>query len=487
MSSISSPGFLPQIKLSRLLLALTLALGGCAQLPQSEPTLSMKTGADFPATNAFATTTSATSIWPDERWWQAYQDEQLNALIDEALRDAPDMSAAAARLARAEAFSQVKNAATKPQVNANASITEQKMSYNYLTPKSMTPNGWNDYGRATLDVSWELDFWGRNRAALAAATSQEQASRAEYAQARLTLAAAIASQYADLAQLFVLRDTLQRSVEIRQKTVQMFADRFAYGMETKGGLSEAKVRLISAEAELLANEEQIGLQRYRIAALLGAGPDRALAISRPTVNLQMPNGLPAELATNLLGRRPDIVAARLQAEASAHNIDQKKAEFYPNINLSAFIGVQSLDLNMLSKSGSSTGSIGPAISLPIFTAGRLQGELRSSTASYNEAVANYHRAISQALQEVASAGLSQQALSAQLMKSKQGVAAATDAYSVAKNRYQGGLATYLEVLSAEDSLLINLRALTTLEARAFTLDVAMKRALGGGYQSTANT
>jgi outer membrane protein TolC len=142
---------------------------------------------------------------------------------------------------------------------------------------------------------------------------------------------------------------------------------------------------------------------------------------------------------------------------------------------------------MLSKSGSSTGSIGPAISLPIFTAGRLQGELRSSTASYNEAVANYHRAISQALQEVASAGLSQQALSAQLMKSKQGVAAATDAYGVAKNRYQGGLATYLEVLSAEDSLLINLRALTTLEARAFTLDVAMKRALGGGYQSTANT
>jgi outer membrane protein TolC len=107
----------------------------------------------------------------------------------------------------------------------------------------------------------------------------------------------------------------------------MFADRFAYGMETKGGLSEAKVRLISAEAELLANEEQIGLQRYRIAALLGAGPDRALAISRPTVNLQMPTGLPAELATNLLGRRPDIVAARLQAEASAHSIDQKKQSF----------------------------------------------------------------------------------------------------------------------------------------------------------------
>ena len=467
-----------------MMLALGLAVGGCAQLPQSEHILSMKTAADFPVANAFAATTSADGIWPDERWWQTYQDEQLNALIDEALRDAPDINVAAARVARAEAFTQVKNAATQPQVSANASITEQKMSYNYLTTKSMTPAGWNDYGRATMDVSWELDFWGKNRAALAAATSQAAASHAEYAQARLTLAAAIASQYADLAQLFVLRDTLQRSVEIRQKTVQMFADRFEHGMETKGGLSEAKVRLIGAEAELLANEEQIGLQRYRIAALLGAGPDRALAIMRPTVNLRVPAGLPAEIATNLLGRRPDIVAARLQAEASAHSIDQKKAEFYPNINLSAFIGVQSLDLNMLSKSGSATGSIGPAISLPIFTAGRLQGELRSATASYNEAVANYQRTISQALQEVASAGLSQQALGTQLAKSKQGVDAATDAYRVAKNRYQGGLANYLEVLSAEDSLLVNLRALTTLEARAFTLDVAMKRALGGGYQSS---
>lgn len=131
-------------------------------------------------------------------------------------------------------------------------------------------------------------------------------------------------------------------------------------------------------------DEQIGLQRNRLAALLGAGPDRGLAIERPTVKLDSQFGLPGQLAADLLGRRPDVIAARLQAEA-LHRIDQKKAEFYPNVNLSAFIGANALGLNMLNKSGSDFGSIGPAISLPIFTAGRLQGELRGTVASYEEA------------------------------------------------------------------------------------------------------
>lgn len=470
----------PQTRAALLTLVFTLGLGGCAQFPSLEQLARLKHASDYQTATSF---TAPLSQWPDERWWLAYGDPQLDMLIEEALRDSPDMAAASARLRRAEALSQISRSALLPQVSAGASASEQKQSYNYLMPQSALPQGWNDYGQATLNVNWELDFWGKNHAGLAAATSQLEANRAEMAQARLSLAAAVATNYAELARLFAARDTAVQSVEIRHKSTALFAKRFTNGLETQGSLSEAKARLAGAEGELLMIDEQIGLQRHQLAALLGAGPDRGLTIQRPAINLNSPFALPAELAVNLLGRRPDVVAARLMTEAQQHRIDQKKAEFYPNINLSAFIGVQSLGLNRLNSSGSDFGGIGPALSLPIFTAGRLQGELRGTQASYDEAVATYNATVARALQEVADAGLSQKALSAQLEKAEAAVKAAGDAHRVARNRYEGGLATYLEVLYAEDGLLNNQRNLTSLQSRALALDVALKRALGGGYLS----
>ena len=462
-----------------LVLASALGLSGCAQFPSLDQLNLMKPVSDYRTAGSFDAPASA---WPAERWWKTYGDVQLDTLIDEALRDSPDMVAASARLRRAEAFNQISGAALLPQVSANASASEQKQSYNYMMPRSALPDGWNDYGQGALNFNWELDFWGKNRAGLAAATSQVEASRAELAQARLTLAAAVASNYAELARLFAARDTVAASVDIRAKTVVLFDKRFANGLETRGSLSEAKARLAGTEGELLLIDEQIGLQRNRLAALLGAGPDRGLSIERPTVRLDSHFGLPGQLAAELLGRRPDVIAARLQAEAQSHRIDQKKAEFYPNVNLSAFIGVQALGLNMLHDSGSKFGGIGPAISLPIFTAGRLQGELRGSVASYEEAVANYNATVTRALEDVANAGLSQRALADQLLKAEAAVDAAGEAHRVARNRYEGGLATYLEVLFAEDSFLSSRRYLTGLQSRAFSLDIALKRALGGGYQ-----
>lgn len=467
-----------------LLTGLVLAIAGCAQLPELDQLATLKDSPRYAASQSFA---APATRWPDDCWWQAYADPQLDALIDEGLRDAPDLAAASARLRRAEAAGQVAGAPLLPQLSANGSATEQRQSDNYLTPKSMTPQGWQDYGRATLDLSWELDFWGKNRAALAAATSETEASRAELAQARLSLAANIATDYMELARLFAAHDTAARSVEVRSQTAKLFAERFANGLETRGSLREADAKRANAEGELLQIDEQIGLQRHRLAALLGAGPDRGLAIARPSVDLSHPTGLPKELAAALLGRRPDVVAARLRTEAQLRRIDQKKAEFYPNINLSAFIGLQSLGLDLLSKGGSTVGSIGPAISLPIFTGGRLRGELRSTAAAYDEAVANYHQTVTQALREVANAGLSQQRLGGRLAKAEEAVAAAAEAHQISRNRYQGGLSTYIEVLSAEDVMLSSLRSLTDLQSRGFALDVALMQALGGGYSEPQHT
>ncbi len=473
------PAITARTKVAAVVLVVTFSLGGCAILPSPDQLARVKPVSDFQTVVSFS---APLCDWPSERWWQAYGDPQLNLLVDEALRDSPDIAAASARLRRATAFSTISYAALMPHVSANASVMEQKLSYNHLLPRNATPDGWQDYGQATLNFNWELDFWGKNRAGFAAATSQLEANRAEFAQVRLNLAAAITMNYAELARLFSARDIVVHSVKIRSKTSDLFFERFSNGMENKGSLSEAKARFAGTQGELLLIDEQIAVQRNRLAALLGAGPDRALAIKRPVINLNSRFGFPAELATNLLGRRPDVIAARLLTEAQLSRIDQKKAEFYPNVNLGAFIGVQSLGLNMLSKSGSDIGGIGPAISLPLFTAGRLQGELRGTVETYNEAVANYNGTVTHALEDVANAGLSIKSLATQLDKSKEAVEAASEAHRVARNRYEGGLANYLEVLYSEDTLLLSQRILTTLQSRAFTLDVTLQRALGGGYQ-----
>ncbi|MDQ7988843.1 MAG: efflux transporter outer membrane subunit [Candidatus Dactylopiibacterium sp.] len=468
-------------RLSAALPALML-LGACVSAPELAPPAGLAPTGDWAAARSLA---APARDWPAESWWRAYGDAQLDALIDEAVADAPSLQVAAARLRRAEAGVRIADAARGPQVSGRAAAEMTKQSYNLLVPRQQLPQGWDSYGRATLDFSWELDFWGRNRAALAAATTDLDARRAEFAQSRLMLAAAMASHYAELSRLHASRDTALRALEIRARTASLFTQRFGNGLETRGSLRDADARRAVAEGALLAVEEQIALQRNRIAALLGAGPDRGLAIARPALALDRAFGLPAQLHFDLLGRRPDVTAARLRAEAAARRIDVAEAEFYPNVNLAGFVGLQALGLDRITRNGSEIGSVGPAISLPIFNGGRLKAQYAGRRAEYDEAVADYRATVARALQEVADNAVSQQALGQRLDKADEAVDAATEAHRVARDRYEGGLANALEVLSAEDRLLDSLSARTNLRALSWTLDIDLQRALGGGYRLAA--
>jgi NodT family efflux transporter outer membrane factor (OMF) lipoprotein len=455
-----------------------LAAAGCAPMPRMDSAPALKRMEQLSSSKSLA---APAADWPGDGWWRTYGDAQLDGLIDEGLRGSPDLDLAQARLHAAMAAVKGAHAARLPEVTGTAAFTEQKQSYNNLIPKQALPQGWNDYGVATLNLSYEIDFWGKNRAALAAALSEQRAAEVEVAEARLLISTSIASAYAGLVHLYTLRDNAAETLALRTKTVGLFRQRHEFGLETLSSVREVEARQATAQADLLSIDERIGLQRNAIAALLGAGPDRGLAISRPTAQFAGSQGLPQNLAAELLGRRPDIIAARSRTEAAARRIDQAKAGFYPSVNLLGFVGVQSLGIENLTKSGSDLGSIGPAISLPIFNTERLQGQLRGAHAEYEGAVASYNATLSEALREVADAATSRRSLDGELAASRAAVAAAAEAHQIVSRRYQGALATYLDVLTAQDQLITAQRAEAELETRALILDVELVRALGGGF------
>lgn len=468
----SSPHPLPAIG---LLAALAL-LSGCAALPDMGSAPQTKPLQQYQNTQSLP---SGQDQWANSQWWLKYDDAQLSQLMDEALRQAPDLAAARARVKRAEGLAQQAGAALLPSADLNAAINRDKQSYNNGMP---APTGFNTSGRATLDFSYELDFWGKNRAAVAAATSELSAAQADAAEARLMLTTSLAAGYAELARLFAERDAAAQALDVRSHTAQLLRERQRQGMETLGSVRQAESREAAARADLEAADESIALQRHSLAALIGAGPDRGLAIARPASGLFREQRLPATLAAELLGRRPDLAAARLRAEAAAKRIDAVQAQFYPNVNLTAFVGAQSLGLDLFAKSGSGIAGIGPAVNLPIFHGGQLQGQYRLARADYDAAVASYDATLSQALREVADAVSSQASLTPQLEQRRLALQTADEAYRVSQNRYQGGLANYLDVLNTEDTVIASRRSLASLEARRFSLDIALIKALGGGYQ-----
>jgi NodT family efflux transporter outer membrane factor (OMF) lipoprotein len=368
---------------------------------------------------------------------------------------------------------------------ANGSTSQLKQSYNNGIPALFVPKGWNDTGRAALDLSYDIDFFGRNRAALRAATSEREAAAIEARAARLGIAASVAAAYAELARLAAQRDVELAAVHQREEVAALVARRVTSGLDTRGELRQAESAIPLARADLAATEEGIAHSRNRLAALLGAGPDRGAGIALPAPRALPAAGLPATLALDLVGRRADIAAARLRAEAASARITAARAGFYPNVNLVGLIGVQSLGLGNLTASGSDIGQASAAISLPIFNGGHIAGNYRAARADYDEAVAQYNQTLVRALNEVADAAASQRALGQQQVEAHAALTAAEEAYAIARRRYEGGLSPYLAVLSAEDALLRTRQLGAALDARAMTVELDLIRALGGGYAPAA--
>jgi NodT family efflux transporter outer membrane factor (OMF) lipoprotein len=467
-----------------LTLAAASVLAACASAPGKAPLAPPAAIASYQDQKSFE---APAADWPNERWWDRYGDAQLTALIDEALKTSPTLAQAEARLRSAQAATTQARAATLPTLGGEGTVAETEQTREIGFPPfiaQLLPAGYFPEGHLALDASYDLDLFGKNRAALAAAVSDEAAARADLAEARLVLSTAVAEAYADLARLGAERDAAAEAVRNRQETSRLTAERVTNGLDTRAELKQAQAATPTSQAEVDSLDEQILLTRHRIAALLGEGPDRGLDVAVPKAEAVRAFGLPSDLRLHLIGRRPDLVAARLRAEAAARRIDVARAEFFPDVSLSGYLGQQSLGLSQLFSPAAQIGQLGPAITVPLFEGGRLRGQYRGARADYDAAVDAYDDTLTQALQDVADAAASSKAAEQQLADRRAALAAGEEAYAVARERYQGGLSSYVAVLTAENAVIDERRAFADAQSRAFSLDITLIRALGGGYAAS---
>jgi len=423
--------------------------------------------------------------WPARDWWKGFNDPQLDALMDEAFKSSPDLKAAQARIASATAFYDRVKAVLSPTVTANGSLVETKQSLNMGFPdafKSFLPGGYLPEGRFTLDANYDIDLWGKSHAALRGAIGQARAAELEGEVARQTLAQQIARAYVELDRLYQERDDLGEIKQGADMRVDLIQARLDHNLDTMDVLLRAQDDQAQVNQRLAAIDGAIRVQGNLLAALAGEGPDRGLQIMRPKLAPAGIDTLPDDVRADLLGRRPDVQAARLRVEAQAENIKYTRADFYPNVKLNATWGIQAVGLQYLGDPKSQIGTIGPAISLPLFNGGNLRAAYRSSEADYNAAVATYDQTLTRALQQVADAAANSQSTTGQLQESARRVAAAKTTYDLSKARFTKGLGTKVDVLQAHSALISAELEETNLKAQAYNNRIAFIAALGGGFQ-----
>ncbi|MGI9133708.1 MAG: efflux transporter outer membrane subunit [Rhodoferax sp.] len=465
------------LALQALALAALGTLSACANLPEpgKHPAPLDATQLGLPAA---APTAAGAEI--DAQWWRAFGDAQLNQWIEQATANHPSLRVAQARLERVRAQSAVLEAADGPQANANLDLTRQLFTSTGMYPPPLAGTV-RETGTLQASGSWELDFFGKNRAAIEAALGQVHAAEADAQAAQMLLASNVARSYFQLLRITAQREVAQRSLAQREQMLALVRSRVDAGLDTPLELRQSEGTLPEARLQLEQLQEQEQLTRNGLAALV-AQPKQRLASTLPALAALQPISVPRSMPLDLLARRADIAAARQRVLAAQSDVENARAQFYPNINLVAFAGLSSIGFDRLFDAGSQQWGVGPALRLPLFDGGRLRAQLRGRNADLDGAIASYNALVIDAVREAADQLASLQSIARQQAEQAQTQAKAEATHAIAAQRFQAGLATAMQVLAAESAVLAQRRLGVDLTARALDCQVQLIRALGGGYR-----
>lgn len=441
--------------------------------------------APLKATSAAAqqlTAPSTTTLSP--MWWQSLGDASLNALVANALADNPTLLTAQLRVRRMQALSGIAQANGMPQATLGADFTRQRFSANGLYPKPYVAGNTLDNDTLQAGVSWSPDLWGQHAAEWASTIGQTRAAQADAAVAATGLASQLCKTYVSLARWVSQRDIALRAQQQRMALRQLIAERFAAGLDTQVEQSQSDGNLSDAAVQLEALEEQITLTRHQLAVLSGQAPQALASLSPQLQNLQL-DALPVTLGADLLGRRPDVVASRWRVEAASQDVAVARTQFYPNVNLSAFVGYNALGLSHLLDAASRQIGVSPAVRLPLFDGGRLQAQLAGRNTERDMAVAQYNATVLDAVKETTDAIESAQSLRRQAQAQTAALHSARQNHALAQQRFAAGLGNAVLVLSAETAVLAQRRTQADLRARQIDNQISLMKALGGGWRDDA--
>jgi len=455
-----------------------LGLAGCADLPGMAPHSRPLNSATINAGAALRA--DAGDAWPEASWWRAYCDPQLDALVARALAGNPDLRIAAARIERARGLAAVARGVTLPQLGVEARFARTYETREELSPApSQAHSYWDD--SILAGVRYDLDLWSQHRHALETAIDSVHVEEAESRAAQLALTAAVVQSYVRLAAQFALRDVGSANLTRQTAVLDIARRRHEAEIGPQLEVDQASAVIPETEAQIERLDEAIGLERHRLAALAGQGPGEGETIARPALVLDRPARVPDRLPAELLGHRPDIVAQRWRVLAAGGEIEVAKARFYPDVNLTALVGVVSLGFDRLLARDATMGVVGPAISLPIFTGGRLRGNLTARMADYDIAVEAYNGAVLNAMRDVADRLVTLRSLDRQLALTDASLGFAQTAYQHAELGYRAGVTDYLTVLNAQAQLLVEQRNRAQTISSQLGAHAALMTALGGGY------
>ncbi|MES2300016.1 MAG: efflux transporter outer membrane subunit [Pseudomonadota bacterium] len=467
-----------------LLLALLLALGGCATVGAHFVAPPAPAGAAY--RHALAANGADTARLPAQ-WWNVFGDAALDALEVRALRENPGVKASAQRLLQAQAQLGTLRAAQSPSVNVGASVSNSGSSRNTSQAIMLgrrTVEG-NNYSLGT-SLSYELDVWGRVKRVVEAADAQALVAQDERDGVILLLSAQVASTYWQLRGIDVELAILNGALETRRETEQLVEARFQAGLSNELDTSRAHIERANAQADLHEMQRQRNLLEHALATLVGAAPSMPVMGAQANSALPQPPAIPAGLPAKLLASRPDLAASVAALRAANAQVGVAEGAFYPSLSLTGSFGYASENLRELAQGGSRQFSVGPlALSLPLFDGGRNQANLALSKARYQEALANHESKLLTALREVEDAlsDLQERQLQGQVQAQSQ--QAAARAYLVARARYERGLSSYLDVTDAQRSALATERAAAQIHTQRLLATVAVARALGAGWSEQA--
>jgi len=473
------------------------ALTGCLQGPHYQrPTLEIPASWDHLAgADLKAGVPITTPNVPEATWWQAFQNEELTALVERALEHNHDVRRAAFRVLEGRAIEMSASAGLYPQVNVKPAYSRIEISKNTLAglglatgslspaaaPQTFaTPGKGFDLWNAMADLRWELDLWGRIRRGMEAASAEVEAVEQDARAVALSLVGDVGDAYFRVRELDEQISIAERNLRVRQESFDIIKARASVGLASDLDVKRAEVLVAESAGQLPEFKRLRAVELHRLEVLVGSTPGTLDLVVKPLRMVVVQPEIPAGLPSHLLERRPDILQAERTLVAANARIGEARAYFFPALSITGQGGFQSVEFTNWLTAGSRTYSIGPSVTLPIFLGGTNVARLNAAESRYEQLLENYQQTILLAFREVADLLVSIRQRTEQLQRQREQVQAAQAAVELAEVRYRTGLVTVLDVLDQQLTVLAAETQLVQTERARLTDIVRLFKALGGG-------